>query len=154
MTVSLPVPPADPRDIETPAARVCAQFYLRATVADMRARREEANAMASYWGGRVTAGVVAASAFLMPGTRTHRWPVSGPLERAVFAGRSVEELFAVAESMVPTPPPITASAAEDHAYDFLALRSFPWVRCGLDSPVGGRIGPCATPNCTAICWDW
>jgi len=35
-----------------------------------------------------------------------------------------------------------------------ALRSFPWVRCGLDSPVGGRIGPCATPSCTAICWDW
>jgi len=35
-----------------------------------------------------------------------------------------------------------------------ALRSLPWVRCGLDSPVGGRIGPCATPSCTAICWDW
>jgi len=35
-----------------------------------------------------------------------------------------------------------------------ALRSFPWVRCGLDSPVGGRIGPCATPSCTVICWDW
>jgi hypothetical protein len=35
-----------------------------------------------------------------------------------------------------------------------ALRSFPWVWCGLDSSVGGRIGPCATPSCTAICWDW
>lgn len=36
----------------------------------------------------------------------------------------------------------------------LALRSFPWVGSGVDSPDGGRIGVCATPSCTAICWDW
>lgn len=40
MTPSLPVPPADPRDIETPAARVCAQFYLRAAAIDMHADRD------------------------------------------------------------------------------------------------------------------
>ena len=35
-----------------------------------------------------------------------------------------------------------------------ALRSFPWVGSGVDSPDGGRIGVCATPSCTVICWDW
>ena len=35
-----------------------------------------------------------------------------------------------------------------------ALPGFPWVRSGPDPLIGGRIGSCATPSCTAICWDW
>jgi hypothetical protein len=52
------------------------------------------------------------------------------------------------------PSGVVSLDCDDTLFHKRALRSFPWVGSGVDSPDGGRIGVCATPSCTAICWDW